>query len=53
MSLGLPAVSAGLKSIAPYLQRAEELVNSEPVVAYWCKSGHHDVRVHRVAHGSM
>ncbi|OJA19560.1 putative protein 18 [Rhizopogon vesiculosus] len=36
MSLGLPAVSAGLKSIAPYLQRAEELVNSEPVVAYWC-----------------
>lgn len=36
MSLGLPPVSAGLKSIAPYLQRAEELVNQQPVVAYWC-----------------
>lgn len=36
MSLGLPPVSTGLKSVAPYLQRAEELVNKEPVVAYWC-----------------
>ncbi|KAG1754875.1 Vta1 like-domain-containing protein [Suillus paluster] len=36
MSFGLPPVSIGLKSIAPYLQRAEELVNKEPVVAYWC-----------------
>lgn len=36
MSLGLPPVSIGLKSIAPYLQRAEELVNQQPVVAYWC-----------------
>lgn len=36
MSLGLPPVSTGLKSIAPYLQRAEELVNQQPVVAYWC-----------------
>ncbi|KAG9314062.1 Vta1 like-domain-containing protein [Chiua virens] len=36
MSLGLPPVSTGLKSIAPYLQRAEELVDREPVVAYWC-----------------
>ncbi|KAG0707475.1 Vta1 like-domain-containing protein [Suillus ampliporus] len=33
---GLPPVSTGLKSIAPYLQRAEELVDKEPVVAYWC-----------------
>jgi vacuolar protein sorting-associated protein VTA1 len=49
MSLGLPAVSAGLKSIAPYLQRAEELVDSEPVVAYWCK-GIHDVQLHHIAH---
>ena len=37
MALGLPAVSTGLKSIAPYLQRAEELVDKEPVMAYWCK----------------
>ncbi|KAG2156635.1 Vta1 like-domain-containing protein [Suillus bovinus] len=36
MSLGLPPVSTGLKSIAPYLQRAEELVDQQPVVAYWC-----------------
>lgn len=36
MSLGLPPVSIGLKSIAPYLQRAEELVDQQPVVAYWC-----------------
>ncbi|KAG1864745.1 Vta1 like-domain-containing protein [Suillus subalutaceus] len=36
MSLGLPPISTGLKSIAPYLQRAEELVNQQPVVAYWC-----------------
>ncbi|KAF8846042.1 DUF605-domain-containing protein [Paxillus ammoniavirescens] len=36
MSLGLPPVSTGLKAIAPYLQRAEELVASEPVIAYWC-----------------
>ncbi|KAF9225461.1 DUF605-domain-containing protein [Gyrodon lividus] len=36
MSLGLPPVSSGLKTIAPYLQRAEELVAREPVIAYWC-----------------
>ncbi|KIJ66291.1 hypothetical protein HYDPIDRAFT_86643, partial [Hydnomerulius pinastri MD-312] len=36
MSLGLPPVSVGLKAIAPYLQRAEELVTREPVIAYWC-----------------
>ncbi|KAH0838030.1 Vta1 like-domain-containing protein [Lanmaoa asiatica] len=36
MSLGLPPVSTGLKSVAPFLQRAEELVEREPVVAYWC-----------------
>jgi vacuolar protein sorting-associated protein VTA1 len=36
MSLGLPPVSTGLKTIAPYLQRAEELVASDPVIAYWC-----------------
>ncbi|KAF8560045.1 DUF605-domain-containing protein [Imleria badia] len=36
MSLGLPPISVTLKSIAPYLQRAEELVEPEPVVAYWC-----------------
>ncbi|KAH7886110.1 Vta1 like-domain-containing protein [Phlebopus sp. FC_14] len=36
MSLGLPPVSVGLKSITPYLQRAEELVDREPIIAYWC-----------------
>ncbi|KAG8219518.1 Vta1 like-domain-containing protein [Butyriboletus roseoflavus] len=36
MSLGLPPVSTSLKSIAPFLQRAEELVEREPIVAYWC-----------------
>lgn len=36
MALGLPPVSVGLKAIAPFLQRAEELVEREPVIAYWC-----------------
>ncbi|KAK7064094.1 Vta1 like-domain-containing protein [Favolaschia claudopus] len=31
-----PPVPAPLKSIAPYLQRADELRIKEPVVAYWC-----------------
>ena len=34
--LGLPAINAELKPISAYLQRAEELKNQEPVVAYWC-----------------
>ncbi|KAG6333180.1 hypothetical protein ID866_5910 [Astraeus odoratus] len=36
MALGLPPVSVGLKTIAPFLQRAEELVEREPIIAYWC-----------------
>lgn len=36
MSLGLPPVSLGLKGIAPFLQRTEELVEREPIIAYWC-----------------
>lgn len=36
MALGLPPVSLGLKAVAPFLQRAEELVEREPVIAYWC-----------------
>ncbi|KAI6047931.1 Vta1 like-domain-containing protein [Pisolithus marmoratus] len=36
MALGLPPVSVDLKAIAPFLQRAEELVEPEPVIAYWC-----------------
>lgn len=39
MSLGLPPVSVGLKGIAPFLQRAEELVEREPIIAYWCTFG--------------
>jgi len=34
--LGLPSVSPALKSIAPFLQRADELKDKEPIVAYWC-----------------
>ncbi|KAF7311047.1 hypothetical protein HMN09_00648200 [Mycena chlorophos] len=30
------AVPAPLKSISPYLQRADELRTQDPVVAYWC-----------------
>lgn len=33
----LPPVPASLKSIAPYLQRAEELRTQDPIIAYWCK----------------
>ncbi|KAJ8489379.1 hypothetical protein ONZ45_g13604 [Pleurotus djamor] len=35
-TLGLPPVPTDLKSIAPYLQRADELVSKEPIIAYWC-----------------
>ncbi|TFK30916.1 DUF605-domain-containing protein [Coprinopsis marcescibilis] len=34
--LNLPPITPQLKSIAPYLQRAEEVKNQEPIVAYWC-----------------
>ncbi|RXW24036.1 hypothetical protein EST38_g1834 [Candolleomyces aberdarensis] len=34
--LGLPSITPGLKSITPYLQRAEEIRKQEPIVAYWC-----------------
>ncbi|KAF8913135.1 Vta1 like-domain-containing protein [Gymnopilus junonius] len=34
--LGLPPVPPELKPIAPYLQRAEELKNQDPVISYWC-----------------
>jgi vacuolar protein sorting-associated protein VTA1 len=33
----LPPVPPSLKSIAPYLQRAEELRTQDPIIAYWCK----------------
>ncbi|KAG6910522.1 hypothetical protein DXG01_009941 [Tephrocybe rancida] len=32
----LPPVSAGLKPIIPYLQRANELRTQDPVMTYWC-----------------
>ncbi|KZT05846.1 DUF605-domain-containing protein [Laetiporus sulphureus 93-53] len=32
----LPPVPPELKSISPYLQRAEELASQDAVVAYWC-----------------
>ncbi|KAK0481714.1 Vta1 like-domain-containing protein [Armillaria novae-zelandiae] len=32
----LPPVPPELKSLTPYLQRADELKMKEPVVAYWC-----------------
>ena len=34
--LGFPAVPAELKPITAFVQRADELKVSEPVVAYWC-----------------
>ncbi|KAK7058412.1 hypothetical protein VNI00_002046 [Paramarasmius palmivorus] len=34
--LNLPPVPSPLKLITPYLQRADELYQKEPVVAYWC-----------------
>ena len=33
----LPPVPPSLKSIASYLQRAEELRTQDPIIAYWCK----------------
>lgn len=35
-SFGLPVVPPPLKSLSPYLQRADELHHKEPVIAYWC-----------------
>ncbi|KAK0471705.1 Vta1 like-domain-containing protein [Armillaria novae-zelandiae] len=32
----LPPVPPELKSLTPYLQRADELKMKEPIVAYWC-----------------
>ncbi|KAJ7103362.1 Vta1 like-domain-containing protein [Mycena belliarum] len=34
--MALPPTPAALKSISPYLQRADELRAKEPVIAYWC-----------------
>ncbi|OBZ78686.1 Vacuolar protein sorting-associated protein VTA1 [Grifola frondosa] len=34
--LNLPPVPPELKSISPYLQRADELTSRDPVMAYWC-----------------
>jgi vacuolar protein sorting-associated protein VTA1 len=34
--LGLPPIPPELKSIAPYLQRADELKSQDPIMAYWC-----------------
>ncbi|KAJ4485815.1 DUF605-domain-containing protein [Lentinula aciculospora] len=33
---GLPSVPPPLKSISPFLQRAAELHQKDPVIAYWC-----------------
>jgi len=33
------AVPADLKPIAAYLQRAREVKEQDPVMAYWCASG--------------
>lgn len=34
--LNLPPIPAELKSITPYLQRAEEVKPTDPVISYWC-----------------
>ncbi|THH33564.1 hypothetical protein EUX98_g673 [Antrodiella citrinella] len=36
VTLNLPATPSELKSIAPYLQRANELKTQQPIIAYWC-----------------
>ncbi|KAI0715342.1 Vta1 like-domain-containing protein [Earliella scabrosa] len=36
MVLSLPPIPPELKSITPYLQRADELANNDPVISYWC-----------------
>ncbi|OSC99459.1 DUF605-domain-containing protein [Trametes coccinea BRFM310] len=36
MVLSLPPIPPELKSVTPYLQRADELIAKEPVIAYWC-----------------
>jgi hypothetical protein len=47
MPLGLPTVPVELKSIAPYVQRADEVKQTEPIIAYWCSS----VLRKRLGHG--
>ncbi|KAJ7706014.1 Vta1 like-domain-containing protein [Mycena rosella] len=34
--MALPPTPAALKSLSPYLQRADELRGKEPIIAYWC-----------------
>ncbi|KAG6837673.1 hypothetical protein H0H93_004949 [Arthromyces matolae] len=34
--LGLPPIPTTLKSIIPFIQRANELRDQDPVMAYWC-----------------
>ncbi|KAL4241649.1 VTA1 family protein [Abortiporus biennis] len=34
--LGLPTLPKDLKSISPYLQRADELKTKDPIMGYWC-----------------
>ncbi|KAJ7446490.1 Vta1 like-domain-containing protein [Mycena galericulata] len=34
--MALPPIPVPLKSVAPYIQRADELRAKEPVIAYWC-----------------
>lgn len=38
MSAALPSVPPELKPAQPYLQRADEVAKTDPVVAYWCTS---------------
>lgn len=35
-SFGLPPVPLPLKSLSPYLQRADELHHKDSVISYWC-----------------
>ncbi|KAJ7040445.1 Vta1 like-domain-containing protein [Mycena alexandri] len=34
--MALPPTPAPLKTVSPYLQRADELRAKEPIIAYWC-----------------
>lgn len=47
-ALNLPPVPAELKTITPYLQRAEEVKATDPIIAYWCRSSEYIVYSLRV-----
>jgi hypothetical protein len=39
---GMAPVPASLKAIQPYIKKAEEMKNADPIVAYYCKDPYAD-----------